>query len=482
MPISTLFSRRSILILGLILLVGLGARLFLILHAPTFTAYIDSLDYFYPGYRLAQDGQFELLAKRAPLYALFLGGTIATLGPSLEPAASVQHLLGLASVVLVYALGALAFGRPTGLLAALGVALNGALLLTEHSIASEALYTPLLLASLLLVLLGVRTGRWPLFLLAGLSLGLTALTRPVGQALLPLVLGALLLQRRAWRQRLATAGLLGFGFLLVVTPWIVRNALVNEVSATAGGLGDALYARVRRHDASFTFQDRGTPPAAPEAAALRKRVFQLAQQHKFGPEVRRALEKEFQLTPTQSDHLLREAALQVIRQEPARYLRGTASMFTYLWLGFEKSIDDFWETRAKPKWAQAWPRSIRFVMGPDDRLTEQNRARVEALVRFNQDYRFSGLLAVLTLLGSARCLTGWRQHGLVLLLLPAVVVTQLLVYAALDGPLYRYRVPMQPLITLLAAGGLTWLASQARTLLSARAAPRNAPAESGAAT
>jgi 4-amino-4-deoxy-L-arabinose transferase-like glycosyltransferase len=481
MPVTSLFTRRTVLILAIILLAGLGARLYLLLHAPAFTAYNDSIEYFLPGYQLAHDGVFDLKAKRAPLYSLFLAGAIAALGPSLEAAVVFQHLLGLVSVVLVYLLGALTFGRPTGLLAAAGAALNGALLLTEHSIASETLFTPLLLAGLVLLLFGVRTGRGPPFLLAGLALGLAALTRPLGQALVPLAFGALLLQQRSWRQRLTSAGLLGLGCLLVVTPWVVRNALVHEVSSTAGGLGDALYARVRRHDPSFTFENLGPPPATAEAAVLQKRVFQLARQHKFGPEVRRALEKEFQLTPTQSDQLLRQTALQIIQQEPERYLRGTARMFTYLWLGFEKPVDDFWETRTKRKWAQAWPRSVRFVMQPDSRLTDQNQARVEALVGFFQDYRFSGLLAVLFLLGSARCLTGWRERGFVLILLPAVVFSQLLGYAALDGPLYRYRVPMQPLITLLAAGGLTWLAGQARVLASTRAQPRSAPAKSGAA-
>jgi hypothetical protein len=62
-----------------------------------------------------------------------------------------------------------------------------------------------------------------------------------------------------------------------------------------------------------------------------------------------------------------------------------------------------------------------------------------------------------------------------LLLLPLIAATQLLLYVALDGPLPRYRYPMQPLITLVASAGLTlmlaplissrvstWLSRQAR--------------------
>jgi hypothetical protein len=37
------------------------------------------------------------------------------------------------------------------------------------------------------------------------------------------------------------------------------------------------------------------------------------------------------------------------------------------------------------------------------------------------------------------------------------VASQLLIYVALDGLTPRYRYPMQPLITLVACGGLTFL-------------------------
>ena len=67
------------------------------------------------------------------------------------------------------------------------------------------------------------------------------------------------------------------------------------------------------------------------------------------------------------------------------------------------------------------------------------------------------LFVLLFLLGTARCVASLRTWGLALTILPLVVCSQLLIYAALDGPLFRYRVPTQPLITLIAAAGFTYL-------------------------
>ena len=58
---------------------------------------------------------------------------------------------------------------------------------------TETLFTALLLATLLALLLAGRSGRWGWALLAGLLLGAAALTRPVAQALVVLVPLAFLL-------------------------------------------------------------------------------------------------------------------------------------------------------------------------------------------------------------------------------------------------------------------------------------------------
>jgi 4-amino-4-deoxy-L-arabinose transferase-like glycosyltransferase len=167
----------------------------------------DSPDYFNAGYRLIWDGDFPLPLKRPPLYPVFLAGAVGLVGSNLQVIALLQHLLGMVVVVLVYWLGRLAIGRGTGLLAAALTAINGSLLLMEHSLMSEVLFTALLLAALLSLLIGLRGRGTATFLVVGLLLGLAALTRPAAQAILPLAIAAVVLTPLRWQPRLLATSL-----------------------------------------------------------------------------------------------------------------------------------------------------------------------------------------------------------------------------------------------------------------------------------
>jgi 4-amino-4-deoxy-L-arabinose transferase-like glycosyltransferase len=435
-PTVPLLTFRTALALGAILLLAAAVRLVFLARAPAFVLLSDSADFFQAAYGLSQAGEFPLPLKRAPLYPIFLALPIRAIGPSTEVTVLVQHLLGLGSVVLVYLLGAVAFNRPTGLLAALGAAMNGSLLLMEHSLNAEALFTPLLLSALLIFLLAIRSGRLTLFVCAGLILGLSALTRPVAQTILPLLAAVALFQPRAWRLRLAAVGLVCIGFLLVITPWVLRNRAVYGVTAISGGAGDSLVERVRRHDSGFDFHDRSGAEPNSEDASVRARIYQLGEDPGRGvTRIREVVQAEFQLTDAQADLAMRAAALHVIEQQPGYYLSGTVTLFVKLALGVERTLDEFWLRRANQEYTA-------------------DRAVVEALINIYHDRHMGGLVVGLFLIGTVSC---WASGRRGLLLLPLIVASQLLIYVALDGPVARYRYPMQPLITLIACGGLTFL-------------------------
>jgi 4-amino-4-deoxy-L-arabinose transferase-like glycosyltransferase len=443
-PLGTrLLTPWTIAALTLVLLIGALLRLAMVANAPAFVLVLDSAEFYTAGYRLLESGEFAPPLKRAPLYPFFLAGMTAVAGPDLETIALVQHLIGLGTVLLAYFLGALAFGRITGLLTALGVAVNGSLLLMEHTINAEALFTPLLLATLLLLFLALRSGRvWP-FLLAGAVLGVGALSRPVAQALIPLMAGAVLVAPGVataeggwlsgrWRPRLVAMALFLVGFLLAVGPWIVRNYAVHGIVGISGGSGHSLVARVRRHDTGFEFRSQ-SETARDEAEQIRARIYELAETYPGVLRLRTAVQQEFQWTEVQTDAALRAAAMHVIRQQSGYYLQSTAAMFFKILLGVERPMEEIWVRRG-------------------NRLYVADQAAVEALTSIYQDSRLNGVVALLFTLGTVRCLASRRAW---LGLLPAIVLTQLLLYVALDGPLPRYRHPMQPLITMIACGGLT---------------------------
>jgi hypothetical protein len=466
---------RTAVALVAVLGLAAGMRVALVANAPAFITVEDSQDFFTAAYGLVQGDGFDLPLKRAPLYPLFLAGVTALFGPSLEAAVVVQHLLGLLTVACVFGIGTLVFGRSVGLLAACWVGVNGSLLTMEHTIIAEALFAPLLaLAALVVLTLGRResagvghddprvsgrAGALLLCLLAGLILGLGALTRSAAQAILPLAALGVVAWARGWRLGLLALGSLALGYGLVVGPWIARNAVVHGVATLSGGMGDALFTRTHRHDTTFTYRDRqkGNPSWSKEHRQIRSRVFELAQEERYSPTVRGAITREFGLTPAQADGYLREVALQVISQEPERYVRGTAAMFVKLGLGFERGFGDNWEPRFKQKFRGTWPEKIEFVFLPPGPWPDDQRAITEQLLSFYRDARAENLVAILFLIGTVSCSSVGRRG---VWLLPAIVLAQLLVYVAMDGPLPRYRYALQPLITVVATAGAATVISQ----------------------
>lgn len=449
--------------LGLVLLLAVAFRLALVANAPAFIVNVDSADFFAAAYHLAEDGTFPLPAKRAPLYPLFLAGLTALVGPSLELIALAQHLLGLVTILLAYLLGALAFNRVVGLISAAWLAVNCSLLAMEHTIISEALLTPLLLASLLLLFRGLRGGRLWTVALAGVALGLCALTRPTVQPVLALAALALLLSRRPWRFRLAAVGVLAIGFAVVVSPWILRNRLVHGITAISSGLGSALYVRTHDHDPTFTYRLRGDSGPDRRWNALQNRVIELSRRSRTASGVVDGLQREFGLTYQEADRVLLGVTLQIMRQEPERYARGTLAMLGQLLFGIEKRLPELWRSsRDREAW-RSWPATLILSLETNAQRARGDPAVAAALTAL-QDQRAGLLPGALLLLGALGCL----RRGPSAALLPLSVLSQLLLYAALDGALYRYRAQFQPLLAVLAAVGLTlgsrWLVQAVRRI------------------
>src|SRR5581483_7545530 len=82
----------------------------------------DSQAYFLPAYDLVHSGQFELGLRRTPGYPLFLAGALALVGDDLRGIILVQHLLGVGTAALAYALGRLTFAGRAGVGRAAGLA------------------------------------------------------------------------------------------------------------------------------------------------------------------------------------------------------------------------------------------------------------------------------------------------------------------------------------------------------------------------
>ena len=242
-PAPSPFRRR----LSLVAAAGLLARIAVVLWIPT-QPVSDFWEYFARATALEAGGSYSVEPSRPdahhpPAYPLLLALAML-LTPGVDPlfaAKLVNCLLGLATIGIGARLAREIGGDRAGIVAATVFAFYPRQLLMPCLLASENLFTPLLL---LFVLLAIRAARQatavPIALAAGAVLGSLALTRTVayGLGLTWIAAGA---AARRKPLRVATELLL----LLIVQhvvmlPWALRNR--SEVGrftflATTGGIG-----------------------------------------------------------------------------------------------------------------------------------------------------------------------------------------------------------------------------------------------------
>lgn len=450
-----------VLLIGLLALAGVVRAMFLF-RAPVFLRH-DSVTYFQAGYDLARGQGFDLPLRRTPLYPLFIAGVVATLGEDLRGLAFVQHLLGLATVAATYLLGKALFGRVAGALAGLITALSAPLLIYEHYILSEPLFTPLLVLGLLLIVYALRGGRAWLYVVGGAILATAALSRPIAQALLPVVPFAILVQHGP-RPSLRPTLFVLLGFALVLLPWTVRSALATGRVGSAGALGQTLIDRVTRHDQSLVLPDPDSTSRHedPTTVAVRRLILAQGARDARPSAINHRIRTQFGLSEAEANAAMLDVGLEVIRSQPERYVRGSLTKFRRILVGEDEGLRLHSASRKDGELRETWlaEPSIAHLWNPPSATEERESPTAEALTQIFQPYRWLGPLAFLISVGLVLGLVRGPRGPTVLLLL--AVVALVLPGAALVGQVSRYRYPADPLLAVFAGGGLVALGLLAR--------------------
>jgi 4-amino-4-deoxy-L-arabinose transferase-like glycosyltransferase len=244
------YGKTTLILLALIAAVGLGARAYVVAN-PVADPADDSHAYFALSKSLYEEGRFGGPSFRdssdwspgAPL--LYAASFYATGGAREGTARIVEALLGVAAILVVFALGNRLGGRWAGLLAAFAVAVYPPFIHSTGELMSEPPAILTLPAAVLAFLWASEQERPRAWLLPGLLFGLTAMFRPeylfVGAAFV--VLAAIRVgTARGWRPGLAGAGLALAALLLPIVPWTVRNVdVLGRVVPISTGSGKALY-------------------------------------------------------------------------------------------------------------------------------------------------------------------------------------------------------------------------------------------------
>jgi 4-amino-4-deoxy-L-arabinose transferase-like glycosyltransferase len=436
-----------------IIAVAIFFRAEFVFRAPMFMQH-DSLGYFLPAYELATGEGFGVGFRRTPLYPLFLSGALVTLGEGLAGILILQHALGVATAGTAYWLGRITFGRLVGLAGGLLAAVNGALLIAEHYLMSEPLFIPLLAAALLTLIQAGRSPRVWRYLLAGLLLGLATLCRPIAQALFPLVPLAFLLLGQRLREIARGTLLVALGIAALIVPWTVRNCLAGGECTTTSVMGQSLLARTAYYDHGFVYFDSRDPRRGAEApnAAVRRFIQRASEKNSSGGVIARGLQAEFNWTDAETARYTREMALDAIRHQPLYYASGTLQMFWRIFGGEYDRLRTDWKTQGRRLNREEWDERVQHLLANP---TPEQRAefdRAEALVTFWQPVYWRPWLPLLAVVGlTASLLSGGVVRGAAILGLASLLL--MLAAAAFNGPVPRYRYPVDPLLGLLAAGG-----------------------------
>ena len=199
----------------------------------------------------------------------------------------------------------------------------------------------------------LRSGELWLFGLAGLLLGLATLTRPVAQALVPVIPLVILLVSRSWRRTLVRSAVALGVFGLVLAPLMVSSAAEQD-SASVGSLGQSLIGRTARHDrGAWTYYDPALHADEPEdRIRARKILQQAADSGSSGKAVHTRLRRELGLTPAEADRLMRNLAIEAILRRPDYYVTGTLQRFVRMADGSVERLRDARNTAdtARQRW------------------------------------------------------------------------------------------------------------------------------------
>lgn len=232
-------SRRTRLVLGLVLAVALVVRVAVVLASPDYAPVHDSSDYVRHAVSIANgDGYPQSVftaapsesAFRPPVYPYVLGAVQWVFGEVETAGRLAGALFGVLAVLLVFLIARSLWDERTALVAAAVAALFPGLFLLSGALNTEPAYLVIELAAVLFALRARAGGgdlRWAAA--AGACCGLAALTRSNGLLLLiPVAFGVIAARPRLSRAGLAAPAVAVAVAALVVVPWAVRNSLAFD--------------------------------------------------------------------------------------------------------------------------------------------------------------------------------------------------------------------------------------------------------------
>lgn len=421
----------------------------------------DSIAYYEWGVRLGTSFDFvKHPIYRTPFYPLFLavffrfGETAKTI----TAIVTAQHLLGLASVALVYFIARKAFDQRVAFFSALLFGLHTLQLYYETVIQTEVLFIFLLLLVVYCFLeflpdFTARRGA-----LIGALLVCLTLTRPLGKLIILLLLLALYFDKRSLRQILRPALAMIVVYLLGLSVWCFENQRSDGFFGLSRDSGLNAFHRV------FDIDQR-TPPintAYPQVAALIKH-FRLKGQTVFVNVYFTLGEETHSLL--HADKLMYASAVEAAKFDWL-FVVNTARNWSKLFLDADSSVTIC--RKFDREYLCAAPRA-KYIQAVDIQQRSRHRkAGFQIIGYFENAALPMGLISVSAFFGAALALYRRKDSLLPQFLMVGLIMYFSLLTALTNRPHDRFRLPIDSFLIVFAMYAASVIWSQVESVIKAR--------------
>ncbi len=263
---------------------------------------------------------------RAPFYAYFLGLIYAIFGPSLAIAKIIQHAIGSVSCSLIFLFAYKYFGRRVAIVSGLVSAFYWVFIYFEDELLLDSL---LVLFSLLLIWSLMRAAEKTSikrFFIAGIPLGLAAITRPNYLGIwLVILIWMFAVFGNKYRWILIRFAWLTLGCLIFILPVTIRNIVVGHdivLIASQGGINFYIGNNEHATGATAVMPEFGATWQYADCEYLAKReTARLGQNMK----------------PSEVSSFYYRRALRFIDENPGKWLGLILKKLSYFWNSYEIS-------------------------------------------------------------------------------------------------------------------------------------------------
>lgn len=195
----------------------------------------DSTDYYrlaqnlinHRQFSLSENAPFFLESLRVPAYPAFIA-VILLLFKSLYAVSIIQDILAALAVVLFYRLSKLFFSERISIAAVILFMLEPSGLFLSNIILTETFFLFLFILFLYVFLKQKENPAIFYFLVSGIILGIATLTRPIAQFIpfFAIVFTFILYRNYPLKKIIVLNAIFIVGFLLIVLPWSIRNKII----------------------------------------------------------------------------------------------------------------------------------------------------------------------------------------------------------------------------------------------------------------